>query len=102
MPWRELLRITPGMFLALQRERHEKAKADMLGFRFLATVVERIVGSDVNYMDDMEDAAPEGDPELFEAWLRSKAEAAKRTTGGDNGASNPDSGKATQGTKGGD
>jgi hypothetical protein len=52
MSWDELLDITPGMFLALNKQRTEAEKARMMAFKFLATVTAQSQGAKVNFMDD--------------------------------------------------
>lgn len=43
MSWGELLDITPGMFLALNRENRKVEESRTMDFRFLATVISKTV-----------------------------------------------------------
>lgn len=52
MSWQEVLDITPGQFIAMNRECVEQSKDRMFGFQFLATVCARLVGNkDADFMN---------------------------------------------------
>ena len=92
MSWEELLDITPGMFLALNRERRKREESRTMGFRFLATVISQTVcgimgGEGQNFMPDTDDPAPVShEPDKFSSaisiddtrdWFKGLADAAK-------------------------
>ena len=92
MKWEELLDITPGMFLALNKLRAEEQTNQLRNFQFLATVVARSAGHDVNYLPEGEEKGWEG--ESLAAFLEARVV-------NQNGESSPDSGEAIEGTPGG-
>jgi len=89
MGWEELLDITPGMFLALNKLRAEEQTNQLRNFQFLATVVARSAGHDVNYLPEGDKQGWEGDSltAFLEARVLQK-----------NGESSSDSGEAVEGT----
>lgn len=92
MSYEELLEITPGMFLALQREELRLHKANAMNFRFLATVISSHVsafggGEGIDYMKEEPPVSVLNETDEFSAlqtiddsreWFKSLAEQAKQ------------------------
>ena len=75
MNYEELLDITPGMFLALNKQVKQQAEGRMFGFQFLATVVARIAGNkDADFMPGKRRANGWEDGEGLETFLESRLE----------------------------
>jgi hypothetical protein len=93
MSWDELLDITPGMFLALNRQFEKIEESRAMGYRFLATVISHTVcgvmgGKGQSFMPEAEDPAANPSHELDEFsgaisiddtrdWFKGLAEQAK-------------------------
>lgn len=76
----EFWRLTPRQFLAYMEEWTECERRHWARFRFNATACARAAGHDVNYMEEPPEDR-EADPEVFMAWLKSKAEKSAPSAG---------------------
>lgn len=97
MSWDELLDITPGMFLALQKQHGQDAKDRLFGFQFLATVVAQLAGNkNANFMPEHEGSRKgwEDDGVGLTSFLEARVI--------ENGQTDPDPGQTTEGPSGGD